>query len=333
MKYPHVNNFLKYHLNQDGTCTVVDYRTSKEYEMDQDTAGMLRRMDGSRPLSSFVPMSRQECRETEEKLLEMGILRKSRVEVDGPGSVRIALWMSTGLPQDRWRQRAVFFHRFVQIAWLPVLLAGLGIQELMYWIDISWFENILLLFSTSLPGFFGGLITGMFLHELSHAVTAVTYGGTVFEIGCGLSTFFPCGYVIMDEDEISNRIHKAQMLLAGVKMNFLLAGCSLLLFALPFRAGFLIQFSYVNLILGFLNLCMCGNTDGYSAVSTLVGIPQTWSLGTRLQVILGLHRIRNAKGINSGAVRITVLLLSIFRTGLILFLIYELWSWIHIVTG
>ena len=132
MRYPHVNNYLKYYRSPDGTCRAVDYCTNQEYEMEYDIACILRKMNGRRPLSSVVSMSRQECDDVEEELLELGLLRKNRLEVDGLGCIRIALWMASGWSQKRWKGIALPLHKFVRFTWLPVLVVGLSIWSLIF---------------------------------------------------------------------------------------------------------------------------------------------------------------------------------------------------------
>jgi len=333
MRYPHVNNYLKYRCNPDGTVTAVDYCTKQEYEMDYEVACMLHKLDGTRPLASVVAMSRQECAAVEDELLEIGLLRKSRLQTAGLGTVIIALWMASGRSQKHWMALAFRLHRFVRIAWLPVLAAGLA----------SWFlfsDSSLLYGGVSFSalgtfaGYFAGIICGILFHEISHAASGMIYGATVYELGIGLTFFLPCGYVIMDESRIKRRACKAQMLLAGIKMNFLLAGVALLLaICLPPAACFLWEFAFVNLILGFVNLFACGVTDGYATLSTMLGIPQTWSFGERIQVALGKQRLRKARGINNGAVRLAILLLMGFQACFVFLVMYDVWSWIDIILG
>lgn len=337
MIYPHVNNYLKYYRNPDGTCRVVDYCTDQEYEMEYDMACILRKIDGRRPLSSVVSMSRQECDDVEGELLELGLLRKNRMEVDGPGCIRIALWMDSGWSQKRWKGIALRFHRFVRITWLPVLVAGLSTWSFVFLRGLYSGVFYSSLSGTAAGYFLGilfGILLGIFLHEMSHAASAVTYGAKVFEIGVGLTFFIPCGYVIMDESQIKGRSCNTQVLLAGIKMNFLLGGFSLLLsFFFPFAWGFWAEMAFVNLVMGFANLIISGNTDGFFAINTMLGIPQTWSFKDRVQVVLGMKRIRKVKGINIGILRIAILLLILFRTGFVFVIVYEAWSLLDIFVG
>lgn len=333
MRYPHVNNYLKYSCNPDGTVTAVDYCTEKEYELDYKVACMLRKMDGTRPLSSLADMIRQECEAVEDELLEMGLLRKNRLEFAGLGTVIIALWMASGRSQRRGRTLALRIHRFVRIAWFPVLTAGMA--SWFFFSDSSLlYGDISYSFPATVAGYIAGILPGALFHEISHAATGMTYGAPVYELGIGLATFLPCGYVIMDESRIKKKTCIAQMLLAGVKMNSLLAGASLLLaLVIPPAVCFLWEFAFMNIILGFVNLFACGMTDGYLTLTTMLGIPQTWSFEERIQVVLGKQRLRRARGINSGAMRLAILLLLGFQICFVFLVIYDLWSWIAVPFG
>ena len=333
MRYPHVNNYLKYSCNPDGTVTAVDYCTEKEYEMEYEVACLLRKMDGTRPLSSVVGMSRQECAAVEDELLEMGLLRKNRLEFAGLGTVIIALWMASGRSQRRWKALALRIHRFVRIAWFPVLAAGAA--SWFFFSDSSLlYGDVSYSFLATAAGYIAGILLGALFHEISHAATGMAYGAAVYELGIGLAFFLPCGYVIMDESRIKKKACKAQMLLAGIKMNFLLAGASLLLaLVIPPAVCFLWEFAFMNIILGFVNLFACGMTDGYLTLTTMLGIPQTWSFEERIQVVLGKQRLRKAQGINSGAMRLAILLLLGFQICFVFLVIYDLWSWIAVPFG
>ena len=85
--------------------------------------------------------------------------------------------------------------------------------------------------------------------------------------------------------------------------------------------------------MGFSNLIVSGNTDGFFAISTMLGIPQTWSFEDRIKIVLGMKRIRKAKRINIGILRIALLLLILFQTGFVLVIMYEVWSLIGIFIG
>ena len=269
----------------------------------------------------------------EEELLEMGLLRKNRMEVAGIGTVIIALWMASGRSQKRWMALASRIHRFVRIAWFPLLAAGLA--SWFFFSDSAWlYGDISFSFLATAAGYVAGILCGILFHEISHAASGMIYGAEVYELGIGLAFFLPCGYVIMDESRIKKKTCKAQMLLAGIKMNFLLAGASLLLaLVIPPAVCFMLEFAFMNIILGFVNLFACGMTDGYATLSTILGFPQTWSFEERIRVVLGKQRLRKARGINDGAVRLAILLLMGFQACFVFLVMYDVWSWIDIILG
>lgn len=331
----HVNNYLVFHDNRDGTITAVDYFTGQEYVMDADTAHVLRKMDGTRPLAALFPMNSRECEELVGEWLEMGVLRKNRMEIDAPGFVRIALWMSTGRLKAREKKRAVIFHRLVQLLWLPLLVSGIlvwgyfFINELQYG-DINVPDYI------SIAGILAGLVTGVFLHELSHAACGAVYGASLFEIGIGLSCFLPCGYVLMDESGIRRRIQKAGVALAGIKMNLLLAGCCLLLrclFLFAWQGVFFARFAYINMFLALLNLSLWGSSDGFGALTELLGIPREWSLKDWILILLGRKKLRRVRGIHAEVFRIAILLMLVFRAEILLVIGFEIWNIFYLLFG
>lgn len=333
MRYPRVNNCLKYYRNPDGTCRIVNYCTNQEYNLSYGIVRILRKMDGRRPLSSLVPVSRQKCDAAEDELLEMGLLRKSRMDVEGPGCVRIAVWMASGRSQKRWKGIAMCLNKFIRTAWLPVLAAGLLAWSYIF-LSRLWYDTSHLSPSGYMAGYLVGMLAGGLLHEMAHAASAMAYGAPVFEIGLGLILFLPCGYIIMDESEIKGRTRNTQILLAGIRMNFLLGGSALLLaLFIPAAWGFLMGTAFANLITGFINLYIFGPTDGFHTLTTMLGIPQTWDFEDRIRIAFGKQRIRNVKGINSGILRIAMILLMIFQISFVPGILYIAWSLIDFFAG
>lgn len=331
----HVNNYLIFHDNPDGTITAVDQFTGHEFVMDADTARVLRKMDGTRPLASLVSMDSRACEELVGEWLEMGVLRKNRMEIDAPGFVRIALWMSTGRLKDREKKKAVIFHRLLQLLWLPLLVSGILVWG-FFFINELQYGDIYVPDWISVAGIVAGLVTGVFLHELSHAACGAVYGAFLFEIGVGLSCFLPCGYVLMDDSGIRRRIHKARVALAGIKINFLLAGCFLLLrclFLSTWQGVFFARFAYINMFLALMNLSLWGSSDGFGALTELLGIPSQWRLKKWILIILGRKKLRGARGIHAQVLRIALLLMLVFRTEVLLVVGFEVWNIIYLLFG
>ena len=84
MDYPHINNFLQFTNHNDGSCTAVNYLTKEEFSMSQELAEALRGMNGKRSLASFFydddDLDGTDWEGLEEDLLEMDLLRRSRVD-------------------------------------------------------------------------------------------------------------------------------------------------------------------------------------------------------------------------------------------------------------
>lgn len=335
MDYPHINNFLQFTNHNDGSCTAVNYLTKEEFSMSQELAEALRGMNGKRSLASFFydndDLDGTDWEQLEEDLLEMDLLRRGRVTKDGPGSIRVALWMSSGGCSRNMYCLAAILHVLVKYLWLPILLAGIishiwQINCSYYYID--YFDDTLL---SPVIFIIAGMATGLLLHELSHAASGLVYGAPVFEIGIGFVLFFPCAYVVYDEAAIRNPEKALHTILAGVEMNFLFAGTLMILqFIFPACAGILSYPALINIILGIVNLFAVGPLDGYAALCILLRIPRKWGIVERGRILLGKSKVKGAENASEGIIRIAMFLLSVMQIGAVYLIVMEIWTYVGI---
>lgn len=330
MDFPHINNFLQFTYHCDGSCTAVDYLTEEEYEITQELAEVLCKMDGKRSLASFFDDNDDpygmDWDEFEEELVEMNLLRRGRVEKDGFGSFRVALWMATGRCSKRMYIPAAILHVIVKYLWLPILLTGIishiwqyNYYYLDYYAEFSW---------KTVVGILAGMIAGLMLHELSHAASGYVYGAPIFEIGIGLFLIFPGAYVAYDDSVIRDPGKALHTVLAGVEMNYLFAGILLIIqFFSPFSTGILYFAALVNITMGTFNLFATGSLDGYAALCILLRIPRTWGIMERGRILLGKSKVKGAEQASEGMFRIAMLLLSAMQTGVLFLLVMEIWCY------
>ena len=118
-----------------------------------------------------------------------------------------------------------------------------------------------------------GLLAGLFLHELAHAMACMAYGGYVFEIGVMLKLVFPGAYVMMDTRPITGRLKRAQVSAAGIEANLLLAGLALFC-AVHFPGSSLSLFytALFNTELALVNLLLVDGLDGAGIMAELLGL-------------------------------------------------------------
>lgn len=336
MDYPHINNFLQFTNHNDGSCTAVNYLTKEEFSMSQELAEALRGMNGKRSLASFFydddDLDGTDWEGLEDELLEMDLLRRGRVTKDGLGSMRVALWMSSGGCSRSMYCLAAILHVLVKYLWLPILFAGIISQIWLssysyYYID--YLEDSLL-FPVIIT--IAGMAAGLLLHELSHAASGLVYGAPLFEIGIGFIFFLPCAYVVYDDSAIHDPEKALHTVLAGVEMNYLLAGTLMILQVIfPVCAGILFYPVLINIILGTVNLFAAGPLDGYAALCILLRIPRKWGIEEKGRILLGKSKVKGAENASEGIIRIAMLLLSVMQIGAAFLIVMEIWTYVDFI--
>lgn len=167
------------------------------------------------------------------------------------------------------------FNLILLLSWCPIILLGLYCYENMSFPINSEFVLLGLIF---------GIICGLFLHEAAHAMACLAYGGYFFEAGIMAGKAAGAGaYVMIDFRKIKSRLKKTQIMVAGVEMNFLLAGILLVLSSVcPILSGFLYMAAFINITLGAINLAGVNGFDGCSAMLQLLGfedeMEQIWNV-------------------------------------------------------
>ena len=194
--------------------------------------------------------------------------------------------------------------------------------------DVSMRGN----FAMLIAGFLMGAVLGITLHELSHAASAVHYGAMLYEMGFGLLLFMPAGYVMYDSQMVKSRRGQIHVLLAGVRMNFLLAGLSMILLEVIPDAGiFFYFFGRVNLMLGLLNLSICGPLDGRKVLMRLLGFPEDWTVLDLWSVMRGETRVRGYRGLNGQMMRSAAFALTGFHLMYGLLVVLEMWGIVSLI--
>jgi putative peptide zinc metalloprotease protein len=113
------------------------------------------------------------------------------------------------------------------------------------------------------------------LHELGHAVVARCFNVNVPEIGIMLYWFMPCAYTNLSGITfLEQRWKRILTLFAGILMNILLMGISLLLLnVVPGNMyNFTLWFAVSNLSIIFVNLMIFIKLDGYFLLEELLSL-------------------------------------------------------------
>lgn len=262
MKYPQLNSWLQYKKKDDFTYLVKDYMTDQVYLFDIEDVRFFRKLDGkTNPYEINPDWSEYEVKKLMRFLKKKELVRNSRISKSFL-SIQISLFKlkfkRTG------KAIALKLNRLLLMSFLPVLLIGI-----FYYINYSS-EFFITDYLSVWLGLMLGTVAGLLLHETGHALAGAGYGARVFE--CGLIVGLSSGaYVMIDFRNVKKRIRRVQILAAGIEMNFLLVGISLILAGLIDQlSGFFIGFAFGNLVLGIVNLLFINGLDGCSIIKELL---------------------------------------------------------------
>ena len=259
MRYPTLKNYLLWSEDENGERSVFDPFTYDSFDVERRVYDFAVQLDGAtdpRAIRGYTSAERAACLKA---LRRMRLLRQSRILEKPFGTVMVTLFYRD--INLRLGRIAAVWSRIVRLGFLPVLVASFIIRGRA---NLSWEGSVA-------GGYVFGLLSGLALHELSHAAACIDCGGVVREIGFMIRFFIPGAYVLMLPEEIPNRFKRIRVYAAGCEMNLLLCGCAYTLSAfLPFDA-FYTACGITNLLLAAINLCFFFGLDGSRIIGELLG--------------------------------------------------------------
>ncbi len=263
MKHPMLADWIRFERASRDEYIVRDLLLDKQMYATADAVQFARQLDGKRDPYSIDPTKTKE--QTDELL---AVLEKHNIIRDRRFVTKSLFYSLITLCRIRTTKRLRLISRILNTllvsSWLPLLCASV-VYFYRYMPD---FDTMLFL-----PGVFFGLLVGVVMHELGHMFACLAYGGIAFEIGVLFQFFMPGAYVLMNEANVKNRMHRVQIYAAGVEMNFLLTACSLFLSAATGDAGgFFFGSALQNILLALLNLTFLGGMDGFRIITELLGL-------------------------------------------------------------
>ena len=291
MKYPFVSNAIKVVSKTDNEYKLYHCLTEIELVMDKDDYDFMMKLDG---VTDPYSLSEDEEYVTDflAYLESERIIRDGRVLTDSFLAL-VALWWPK---EENWlKKNAPMLNRLL-ICMSPLcFFLGIYIAVFTAGSDTSFliWKGIAL-----------GLILGVFFHEIGHGIAALAYGGKVFEFGVGIRYCFPMAYTLMDTTRIHSRAKRAQILLAGVEMNFLLAGILLMLTRI--HSSFILQMAaFFNVVLAIYNLSGSVMVDGFGIIMELLGVKVIGEV--KLKSLLSLPKV-SLKGIHKWAFYLSMII-------------------------
>lgn len=259
MQYPKLKTYVSFSEDEEGRLLAIDHYYDHEEEITPAEYRFAKRLNGktdpaSIPLREGDPSAAQLLRSLKHKEL----ITESRFVSKSPLCLLYSLWFP-----KRTRAMVIgasIYTLLLRLLWVPVFAGGLFFY--VNYADLDFGEHDLL----GLPL---GILAGIILHELSHAMAGFAYGAKVFEAGVMLRFFMPGAYVLLDDNTIKGRMNKCRVYAAGVEMNMLLAGT---FFFLCGTGSCVFWFAAIeNTGLALINLLFIAGLDGYKIITTAMG--------------------------------------------------------------
>ena len=262
-KYPAMANYLVVSEDKNGIYCVENFLTQEVFEMDAVVYQFLKCLDGNTnpwKLARKLGVDGKEIMD----LLEVNLLIRTNGKklVSSIMTKLITCYVPARKNTDSFVPKVL--NAVLMFTWFPVLFYGIG---RFVFKDFHMQDNYMFI------GYVASLIIGLILHEISHAMACLAYGGHFFEAGIMASLICPGAYVLIDYSKVKSRRKRIQIIAAGVEMNLLLTGVFLVLSSCCVAlSGFFFMAAFNNLFLAVLNLTCVNGLDGCTILFELLGI-------------------------------------------------------------
>lgn len=265
MKYPKTIDTLLYKRIDKSTYHVKNGITGVVYEIGTDIVRFMNKLDGkTAPFMINTCLSDFEIEEVLDFLWANELVTKKKWKKIGLLTYGIPLFKVKTTQKMRIVSRLL--NILLMISFVPIFIVGLyAVKDIYKLIDQNDFYLI---------GLCVGSALGVTLHECGHAIAGLGYNAHLFSCGFMIG-ITPGAFVeIDDEDEhIKSSLKKAQISAAGVEMNLLLCGLSMICMRLVNSAIslFLGGIAFSNLLLASVNLLPIIGVDGSQIINKLIG--------------------------------------------------------------
>lgn len=265
MKYPKTIDTLLYKRIDKSTYHVKNGITGVVYEIGTDIVRFMNKLDGKTdPFMINTCLSDFEIEDALDFLWDNELITKKKLKKVGFLSYGIPLFKVKTTQKMRIASRLLNF--LLMIFFIPVFITGLYTvkdKDIYSLIDQSDFSY--------LNGLCVGSALGVILHECAHASAGLGYNAHLFTCGIMIG-ITPGAYVELDDEHIKSSLKKAQISGAGIEMNLLLCGISMICMCLFNSALSLLGgIAFSNLLLASVNLLPIIGVDGSQIINKLIG--------------------------------------------------------------
>ena len=270
--YPMLCDGVKFRTGWDGRSELffVQNDDGDEFMVSGQVYKALRHCDGTKPLrlpdhgENLLP-----------ELKRYGLVRTSRL-VKGGLFNRFILF-PVGHRAKKWRPLCKIINsELTSICFVIIMIAIFMITSGRVWFDMDDF-NIWV--------YWGLIFLSMMLHEFGHMIAGIAYGYRIDEVGLLFLTIIPIGaYVAYDEKADTVKNEELQFTMAGIEVNAILAGLSVIGAAAcePMSGAFFYTaLGNILLIIGNLIPREIIKVDGTVALNTLFEVDSIFNLARK----------------------------------------------------
>ncbi len=254
MRYPCKSEQVKLFPDEyypDEKVLLVNQITGDACEMSIDLVNMYIEMDGNTNPYELFYGKKRELNVILKKLKKMNMLKKKVYRSGFNFIVPIINLRKTKFPI----RVCSIFEKIIRYFSFPVfILSSIYLYYSIY--DLTYFTE-----KDLYIGVFIGLLFGIILHEISHMVSAITYGANVYEVGLIINLILSA-YIAYDEDMIESIKGRFKTTIAGVLMNIFISGIFFCMASITNYVMFFVA-GVINFSLACLNIICSDSFDGY----------------------------------------------------------------------
>lgn len=263
MKYPKTIDTLLYKRIDKSTYHVKNGITDVVYEIGTDIVSFMNKLDGKTdPFMINTCLSASDIEDIMDFFWDNELITKKKLKKIGFLSYGIPLFRVKTTQKMRIASRLLNF--LLMISFVPIFIVGLyAVKDIYNMVDQSDFSYLI--------GLCVGSALGVILHECAHAIAGLGYNAHLFTCGF-IVGITPGAYVEIDDEHIKSSLKKAQISGAGIEMNLLLCGISMICMCLFNSALSLLGgIAFSNLLLASVNLLPIIGVDGLQIINKLIG--------------------------------------------------------------
>lgn len=262
MKYPKTIDTLLYKRLDESSYKVKNAETGEIFELGRAIVSFMNKLDGKTdPFMINTCLSDFEIEEILDFLWNNELITKKKLKKIGFLSYGIPFFKVKTTQKMRIVSRLLNF--LLMIFFVPVFIAGLyAVKDIYSMVDKNDFSYLL--------GLYVGIASGVIVHECGHAIAGLGYNAHLFTCGIMIG-ITPGAFVELDDEHIKSSLKKAQISAAGIEMNLLLCGLSMVCMCFNSARSLLGAIALSNLLLASVNLLPIIGVDGSQIINKLVG--------------------------------------------------------------